>query len=161
MTSKVTAVSYLHSGVNDSAEIFLNFAYLHSGVNDSTVHFTAESMTRLCISQRSQWLRCAWISIRRENRLCNHSEVNDYAVHVSAEPMTPLCMSQRSHWLRCACHVLMCMTDSAIFRYTVYKKVAGLGNTNSSPLPPLLQRGGGSQYPKLARASPSNLLYIN
>jgi hypothetical protein len=58
MTSNVTAVSYLHSGVNDSAEIFVKFAYLHSGVNDSAVHglvfaekldfvITAESMTPL------------------------------------------------------------------------------------------------------------------
>jgi hypothetical protein len=45
--SKVTAVSYLHSGVNDSAEIFSKFSYLHSGVNDSAVHVTAESMTPL------------------------------------------------------------------------------------------------------------------
>jgi hypothetical protein len=47
MTSKVTAVSYLHSFVNDSAEIFLKFAYLHSGVNDSAVYITAESLTPL------------------------------------------------------------------------------------------------------------------
>jgi hypothetical protein len=36
--SKVTAVSYLNSGINDSAEIFSKFAYLHSGVNDSAVY---------------------------------------------------------------------------------------------------------------------------
>jgi hypothetical protein len=84
----------------------------------------AESMTPLCRSQRSQWLRCA----------C-HSGVIDSAVHgtavsmtplkffqnlkcidipfkgsqslakmmskVTAVSMTPLCTSQRSHWLRC------------------------------------------------------------
>jgi hypothetical protein len=42
-----------HSGVNDSAEIFLKFASLHSSVNHSAVHFTVVSMTR-----RRHWLRC-------------------------------------------------------------------------------------------------------
>jgi hypothetical protein len=48
MTSKVTAVSYLHSGVNDSA--------VHGLVFVEKIDFviTAESMTPLCRSQRSQ-----------------------------------------------------------------------------------------------------------
>jgi hypothetical protein len=49
ITSKVTAVSYLHSGVNDSAEIFVKFAYLHSGVDDSAVHVT-EAITKSIFS---------------------------------------------------------------------------------------------------------------
>jgi hypothetical protein len=114
MRSQVTAVSYLHNGVNDT-----------------TVHITAVSMTPLCMSQRCQWLPCA----------C-HSGVNDTAVPCAAESdffiktvcqiirkdipkklvtqqcqwlhcachsgvndsMTPLCLSQQCQWLRCACH---------------------------------------------------------
>jgi hypothetical protein len=39
MMSKVTALSYLRSGINDPA--------VHSGVNDSAVHVTAVSRTLL------------------------------------------------------------------------------------------------------------------
>jgi hypothetical protein len=49
ITSKVTAVSYLHSGVNDSAvhvtAELMTRCDMHGGVNDSTVHATAASMT--------------------------------------------------------------------------------------------------------------------
>jgi hypothetical protein len=44
MRSKVTAVSYLHSGVNDTA-VHVNDV---SGVNDSAVNVTAVSITPLC-----------------------------------------------------------------------------------------------------------------
>jgi hypothetical protein len=55
MMSKVTAVSYLHSGVNDSAvhvkhvteNRLCNRHFWHSGVNDSAVQVTAASMTPL------------------------------------------------------------------------------------------------------------------
>jgi hypothetical protein len=57
MMPKVTAVSYLHSSVNDSA-----------------VHITAVSMTPQCIPQRSQWIHCA----------C-HISVNGSAVPCAAE----------------------------------------------------------------------------
>jgi hypothetical protein len=49
ITSKVTAVSYLHRESMTPLN-FLKFAYLHSGVNDSAVHVTAESMTPLCMA---------------------------------------------------------------------------------------------------------------
>jgi hypothetical protein len=45
MMPKVTAVSYLHSGVNNSAVPIT--AVPISGVNDSAVHITAESVTPL------------------------------------------------------------------------------------------------------------------
>jgi hypothetical protein len=72
MTSKVTAESYLHNRVNESAKFFQN---LHI--------CTVVSMTPLCTSQRSQWLRCA-----------RHSSVNDSAVHVTAESMWHALQSQ-------------------------------------------------------------------
>jgi hypothetical protein len=68
---------------------------------------TAESITLLCTSQRSQCLRCA-----------HHSGVNDSAVHVTAESVTPLkffkifIIAQRSQWLRCASHSRV--NDSAV-----------------------------------------------
>jgi hypothetical protein len=53
-----------HSGVNDSAEIFLNL-HICTAVSMTPLNFfqnlhpcTAESMTTLCTSKRSQWLRC-------------------------------------------------------------------------------------------------------
>jgi hypothetical protein len=90
MMPKVTAVSYLHSGVNNSA-----------------VPITAVSMTPLCTSQQSQWLRWNFLKICIAAQQCQwlrcdvHSGVNDSAVHVTAVSMTPLYKSQRSHWLRC------------------------------------------------------------
>jgi hypothetical protein len=116
MRSKVTAVSYLHSGVIETA-----------------VHVTAVSMTPLCLSQRGQWLRCACHSgvndtavpcaaesysriktgvfrIIRENfqQSWLHSGVNNTAVHVTAVSMIPLCNQlcrftpqPRSHIQKC------------------------------------------------------------
>jgi hypothetical protein len=110
MMSKVTAVSYLHSGVTDSA-----------------VHVTVVSMTSLCMSQRCQWLRCdmhsgvndctemfskfnylhsgvidtaVHVTVVSWHRCVYHSSVNDSAVQVTAGSMTPLCKSQRSPNLR-------------------------------------------------------------
>jgi hypothetical protein len=75
---KVTAVSYLNSGVSDTAvpcagesdfliknsasnysRRYTKKSWLHSGVNDTAVYVTAVSMTRLCISQRCHWHGCA------------------------------------------------------------------------------------------------------
>jgi hypothetical protein len=69
--------SQSHSNVRSKVTVV---SYLHSGVNDTAVHITSVSMTPLCMSQRCQWLRCA----------C-HSVANDSAVHVSAVTMTLLC----------------------------------------------------------------------
>jgi hypothetical protein len=102
MMSKVTAVLYLHSCVNDSA-----------------VHITAVSMTPLCMSKWSQWLYCH--NQVRFFMSFYHSGVIDTAVictvesmtllkffqnlHIcTAVSMTPLCMSQRCQWLHCARH---------------------------------------------------------
>jgi hypothetical protein len=61
-----------------------------------SVFDAAESMTPLCMSQQSQWLR--W-NFSKFTYL--HSRVNDSAVHITAESMTRLCTSKQSHWLRC------------------------------------------------------------
>jgi hypothetical protein len=100
MRSKVTAVSYLHSGVNDTdVHMPKRCQWLccacHSGVNDSAVPCAVEPdflIKKQCVklfakiskkklaAQRCRWHRCA----------C-HSGVNDSAVHVTAVSMTPLC----------------------------------------------------------------------
>jgi hypothetical protein len=64
-------------------------SYLHSGVNDTTVHITAASLTPLCKSKRCHW----------HNYAC-HSSVHDTAVqcvHVTEVSFTKQCQ-----WHRCA-----------------------------------------------------------
>jgi hypothetical protein len=76
MRSKVTAVSYLHSGVNDSA-----------------VHVTAVSMTPLRRVQLSQ--------ISLEKTLCRIiCEIIRHKVGCTEVSVTPLCMSQRCQLCR-------------------------------------------------------------
>jgi hypothetical protein len=75
MRSKVTAVSYLHSGVNDS-----------------TVHVTAVSMTPLCSQVNFPYKKqCVELFAKIFEKIWLHSVVNDTAVPVTAVSMTPLC----------------------------------------------------------------------
>jgi hypothetical protein len=82
-------------------------SYLHSGVNNSAVPITAVAMTPLCTSQQSQRLRWNFFQICIAAQQCQllrcarHSGVNDSAVHVTAVSTIPLYKSQRSHWLCC------------------------------------------------------------
>jgi hypothetical protein len=87
-----------HSGVNDSAEIFSTFYIC-----------TAESMTPLCKSQRSQWLCCA-----------RHSGVNDSAVHVTAESLTPL-------WQNSPITKSICLANTDPYWKRLYPCLRGLG----------------------------------
>jgi hypothetical protein len=132
MTSKVTAESYLHSGVNDSAvhvtavsmtplctsqrsqwlrQIFSKFTYLHSGVNDSAVHVTAESVSQIVFNLFFNW----WIHEMWEVSLWYVWKNLNIC---TAESMTPLkffqnfIFAQQSQWLRCASH--SGVNDSAV-----------------------------------------------
>jgi hypothetical protein len=70
---------------------------VHCGVIDTTVTCTAESLTPLCTSQRSNWHCCAamqiWKKFQRSRWLCCdvHSGVIATAVIGTAELLTPLC----------------------------------------------------------------------
>jgi hypothetical protein len=128
MRSKVTAVSYLHSGVNDTAVFSIDIPFKgsqsHSDMrskvtaglkNDTSVHVTGVSM-------QCQWLCCACYSGFNDTAvpcaLCSqiiiprknfrqswfHSSVIDTAVICTAVSITPLWHAQWSHWQRCDMH---------------------------------------------------------
>jgi hypothetical protein len=146
------------------------WSYLHSGVLGTTVQVTAVLMTPLIMSQRCQWLRCAchsgvndtdvqcgaksdfliknsvlnysqiylmhglepfriWLRIRVDNRHCwLHSDVNDPAVPVTAVSMTQLFPSQECHWHCCATNFVEYLREfEAIFEKALTRVTGAQG----------------------------------
>jgi hypothetical protein len=100
-------------------------SYLHSGVNNSAVPITAVAMTPLCTSQQSQRLRWNFFQICIAAQQCQllrcdvQSGVNDSAVHVTVVSMTPQCTSQRCQRFHCTSH--SGVIDSAVTKIGNFK----------------------------------------
>jgi hypothetical protein len=133
MRSKVTAGSYLHSGVIDPTlhvtavsliPLYMSQPYhwyrctCHSGVIDTAVHVTAVlmislcqvtavSLTLLCMSHWCQWHYCSvccWVRFPYKNSVSDYREDVGKNVSYTAVSMTPLWYAQLCHWHLCDMH---------------------------------------------------------